>query len=97
MTTLSVLSAKLPASGGAYLRHFPLWIISRAFAESARDGSPGMLYVHPWEVDPGQPRLPVSAITRLRHYGGIEGTLPRLDRMLREFQFGSVRDWLASR
>lgn len=97
MTTLSVLGGRLPASGGAYLRHFPLWILSRAFAASARDGAPGMLYVHPWEVDPDQPRLPVSPLTRLRHYGGLEATLPRLDRMLSEFAFGTVRDWLASR
>jgi polysaccharide deacetylase family protein (PEP-CTERM system associated) len=97
MTTLSVLRARLPASGGAYLRHFPLWILSRAFAESARDGAPGMLYVHPWEVDPEQPRIPVSTLTRFRHYGGVEGTLQRLDRMLRDFQFGSVREWLESR
>ena len=97
MTTMSVLGARLPASGGAYLRHFPLWIISRAFHEAAAEGGPGMLYVHPWEVDPGQPRIPVPALTRFRHYRGIEHTLPRLDRMLRDFQFGPVRDWLATR
>ena len=97
MTTLSVLGGRLPASGGAYLRHFPFWIITRAFSEAAADGVPGMLYVHPWEVDPEQPRIPVSALTRVRHYGGIDRTLPRLDRMLREFQFGAVRDWLARR
>ena len=97
MTTMSVFGARLPASGGAYLRHFPLWIISRAFAESAADGAPGMLYVHPWEVDGDQPRVPLPVINRLRHYGGIDRTLPRLDRMLRDFQFGSVRDWLAGR
>jgi polysaccharide deacetylase family protein (PEP-CTERM system associated) len=97
MTTMSVLGARLPASGGGYLRHFPSRIIHQAFEEMAADGAPGMLYVHPWEVDPDQPRIPVSAITRLRHYGGIERTLPRLDRMLQDFQFGSVRDWLAAR
>jgi polysaccharide deacetylase family protein (PEP-CTERM system associated) len=97
MTTMSLLGARLPASGGAYLRHFPLWIIRRAFAESAAEGAPGMLYVHPWEVDPDQPRIPVPGLTRLRHYGGIERTLQRLDRMLSDFQFGPVRDWLAER
>ena len=97
MTTMSVFGARLPASGGAYLRHFPLWVIRRAFEEAGADGVPGMLYVHPWEVDPGQPRIPVSALTRVRHYGGIERTLPRLDRMLRDFEFGPVREWLATR
>ena len=95
MTTISVLGARLPASGGAYLRHFPLWIISRAFQDAAAEGAPGMLYVHPWEVDPGQPRIPVSALTRLRHYGGIAQTLPKLERLMSQFEFGPVRDWLA--
>ena len=97
MTTLSVLGARVPASGGAYLRHFPLWIISSAFEQSAGDGVPGMLYVHPWEVDPGQPRIPVPTLTRIRHYGGIGRTLPRLERLLTRFRFGAVRDWLAER
>ena len=97
MTTLRLLGARVPASGGAYLRHFPLWVISRAFEQSAEDGVPAMLYVHPWEVDPDQPRIPVPAITRFRHYGGIGRTLLRLDRMLRAFKFGPVRDWLVSR
>jgi hypothetical protein len=53
-----------------------------------------MLYVHPWEVDLGQPRLTVSRLTQIRHYGGLERTLPRLDLLLGEFRFGSVGDWL---
>jgi hypothetical protein len=51
-----------------------------------------MLYVHPWEIDPDQPRLAVSAVTRLRHYGGISRMQPRIERMLREFRFTSARD-----
>jgi polysaccharide deacetylase family protein (PEP-CTERM system associated) len=97
MTTMPLLGARLPASGGGYLRHFPFRIICRAFEEMAASGAPGMLYVHPWEVDPDQPRIPLSALNRLRHYGGIDRTLPRLDRMLREFRFGPVRDWIANR
>ncbi|HKP29732.1 MAG TPA: XrtA system polysaccharide deacetylase [Gemmatimonadales bacterium] len=97
MTTLALLGGKLPASGGAYLRHFPLGVILTAFTQCERRGAPAMLYVHPWEVDPDQPRVPVSTLTRLRHYGGIERTMPRLERMLGEFEFGSVRDWLARR
>jgi hypothetical protein len=92
-----MLGARIPAAGGAYLRHFPLWIIRRAFADAGQAGIPAMLYVHPWEVDLGQPRLTVSRFTQIRHYGGLERTLPRLDRLLREFRFGSVAGWLRSR
>lgn len=97
MTTLEVLGLRIPASGGAYLRHFPPGIIARAFHECGRKRQPAMLYVHPWEVDPEQPRAAVSRLTGLRHYGGLERTLPRLEDLLRQFEFGSVRDWLMSR
>lgn len=94
MATLAVAGQRLPAAGGAYLRHFPLGVIRAAFRQAERNGQPGMLYVHPWEVDPGQPRLPVSRLTRWRHYGGINRTLTRLDTMLSQFRFGTVRAWL---
>jgi polysaccharide deacetylase family protein (PEP-CTERM system associated) len=97
LATTSMLGARIPAAGGAYLRHFPLWIIRRAFADAGRAGTPAMLYVHPWEVDLGQPRLTVSRFTQIRHYGGLERTLPRLDKLLSEFRFGSVAGWLRSR
>ncbi len=97
MATTTLLGAVVPAAGGAYLRHFPFWIIRRAFAGAARDGAPAMLYVHPWEVDLEQPRIPVSRLTRARHYGGLERTLPRLARLLEQFRFGSVKEWLAER
>ncbi len=97
MATTSFLGARIPAAGGAYLRHFPFWIIRRAFLESALHGIPAMLYVHPWEVDLGQPRLAVSRLTQIRHYGGLERTLPRLERLLSQFRFGSVAEWLRDR
>jgi hypothetical protein len=71
-------------------------VIRRAFAGAEAAGAPAMLYVHPWEVDLGQPRLPVSRLSQIRHYGGLERTLPRLDSLLREFRFGSVAQWLRS-
>ena len=49
-----------------------------------------MFYVHPWEVDPDQPRLPVGLLTRTRHYGGLGRTMPRLERLLSQFRFTSV-------
>lgn len=96
LATTSFFGARIPAAGGAYLRHFPMWVIRRAFAGAEAAGSPAMLYVHPWEVDLGQPRLAVSRLSQIRHYGGLERTLPRLDRLLSEFRFGSVARWLRS-
>ena len=96
MATVSVLGWKLPAAGGGYLRQLPYRLTRAAAAEAERRNAPGMFYVHPWEVDPGQPRLPAGWLTRFRHYRGLDRMLPRLDRLLSEVRFVSVADWLAS-
>jgi hypothetical protein len=51
-----------------------------------------MFYVHPWEIDVDQPRLPVPLLTRIRHYRGLSRTLPRIKRLLAEFRFTSVAE-----
>jgi polysaccharide deacetylase family protein (PEP-CTERM system associated) len=95
LATATVLRARLPAAGGAYLRHLPYALIRRAFAQHEARGVPGVFYVHPWELDPEQPRLRVPPLTRLRHYAGLRRTESRVGRLLREFRFTSVRRWLA--
>lgn len=90
MTTLDFLGLRIPAAGGGYLRQFPFGVIRRAFRECEAAGREGMFYIHPWEVDAGQPRVPTGWVTRLRHYRGLERTLPRLERLLQEFRFGRV-------
>lgn len=81
----------LPAAGGAYFRLFPYGFVRSAFADCERRGVPGTFYIHPWEVDPAQPRLPVGWATHVRHYGGLSRTRPRLERLLSDFRFTSVR------
>jgi hypothetical protein len=51
---------------------------------------PVVFYLHPWEIDPEQPRMPVGVQTRLRHYGGLARTAGRLGRLLRDFKFDSI-------
>jgi polysaccharide deacetylase family protein (PEP-CTERM system associated) len=95
LATTSFLGLRIPAAGGGYLRQLPLGLIRRAFREFQADGKPGMFYIHPWEVDPDQPRLDVGWLTRMRHYRGLDRTLPRLESLLSEFRFTSVQRWLA--
>jgi polysaccharide deacetylase family protein (PEP-CTERM system associated) len=97
LATLDLLGLRIPAAGGGYLRQLPLGLIQRSFRALGARSTPGMFYIHPWEVDPGQPRLPVGLFTRMRHYGGLERTLPRLERLLDEFRFTSVERWLDGR
>jgi polysaccharide deacetylase family protein (PEP-CTERM system associated) len=97
LATRLMFGLRLPAAGGGYLRQTPLAWTRGAFRGLGEAGTPGMFYIHPWEVDPGQPRMSVGPLTRLRHYGGLRRVLPKLDRLLREFRFISVERWLASR
>jgi polysaccharide deacetylase family protein (PEP-CTERM system associated) len=90
--TTTWLGRRIPAAGGGYLRHFPMAIIQNAFREHQRRGESGMFYVHPWELDPHQPRLTSAPVTRLRHYAGLHRTQPRIEALLAEFRFSAARD-----
>ncbi len=95
-TTLSWRGMRLPAAGGAYFRLLPYGIVQAALRQCEDREQPGTFYIHPWEVDPAQPRLAVPWLTRLRHYGGLQRTARRLTRLLTEFRFTAVRDTVAA-
>jgi hypothetical protein len=88
--TLRVAGAQLPAAGGAYLRLLPYRLVASALRQAERRHVPGTFYLHPWELDPGQPRLDVSRATRIRHYGGLGGMAGRVERLLDEFRFQPI-------
>lgn len=94
--TLRRWGVNLPAAGGAYFRLLPYGLVRAALKDCERRGAPGTFYIHPWEIDPDQPRLDVPWWTRLRHYGGLRRTESRLQRLLGEFRFTSVAETLAS-
>ena len=91
MTTTVMGGVRIPASGGGYFRQLPYGLTRRAFRQFDAAGVPAMFYIHPWEIDPGQPRLRAPWITRMRHYRGLARTEGRLTRLLSEFRFTSVR------
>ena len=96
LTTLRRAAWNFPASGGAYFRLFPYAVTRAALAECEMRGVPGVFYVHPWEVDPTQPRIPASITTRLRHYSGLHRTARRLQRLMEEHRFGAVANYFRS-
>jgi polysaccharide deacetylase family protein (PEP-CTERM system associated) len=96
LATMIWNGVRIPAAGGGYFRHFPYNIIRRAFREHTDQGLPAVFYIHPWELDPEQPRLPVSLLTKVRHYGGLRATGERLERLLGEFRFTSLAEGLGS-
>lgn len=93
-STLRRAGVNLPTSGGAYFRLLPYALTAMALRDAARRGVPGTFYLHPWEIDPGQPRVAVPLLTRIRHYGGLGRMRFRLERLLREFRFTAIaRDY----
>jgi polysaccharide deacetylase family protein (PEP-CTERM system associated) len=96
LATTTFLNLSLPAAGGGYLRQLPLALIRRAFREAGERGEYGTFYIHPWEIDPDQPRLPVSPLNQIRHYRGLDTALARTEKLLSEFRFVSIASRLPS-
>ncbi len=86
-----------PAGGGGYLRLLPFSYIRRSIEIADRAGRPAMLYVHPWEFDPEQPRMPTSALAGLRHYHNLDQTYARVEELLKSFRFVPAREQIQSR
>ncbi|HOW17651.1 MAG TPA: DUF3473 domain-containing protein, partial [Phycisphaerae bacterium] len=82
----------IPVGGGGYLRLLPVRLIDAAIARANRAGRPAMIYVHPWELDPEQPRLPCSRLTRARHYVNLRRTASKLDHLLSRHRFAPAVD-----
>jgi polysaccharide deacetylase family protein (PEP-CTERM system associated) len=87
----------LPVAGGGYFRLLPYewtrWGIRRI---NRAEGRPAIFYLHPWEIDPSQPRIPAGRLSRFRHYRNLEKTESRLGRLLGDFRFSTVRQVLAA-
>jgi polysaccharide deacetylase family protein (PEP-CTERM system associated) len=85
----------LPVGGGGYFRLLPYgwtkWGIDRI---NRVENRPAIFYLHPWEIDPDQPRLPSGRLSQLRHYRNLDETEARLKRLLADFRFGTMREVL---
>jgi polysaccharide deacetylase family protein (PEP-CTERM system associated) len=96
LATRLMNGVRIPAAGGGYFRIYPYNIIRSAFREHTDQGLPGVFYIHPWELDPEQPRLPVSLLTKMRHYSGLRASGEKLERLLGEFRFTSLAEGMGS-
>lgn len=95
-STVQLGTLNLPIGGGGYFRILPYgwtrWGIARVNRVEQR---PTVFYLHPWEIDPDQPRLQASALARFRHYRNLHRTEFRLRALLRDFRFGPIRELIA--
>lgn len=90
MTVVRAFGRDIPAAGGGWFRQFPFWLTTTAMRTRAAEGIPAVFYIHPWELDPTQPRVSANLVTRIRHYRGLSQTAGRIQRMLQEHSFGSI-------
>jgi polysaccharide deacetylase family protein (PEP-CTERM system associated) len=94
VTTTRVMGRNLPAGGGGYFRLAPYrlsrWALRRV---NHIDRRPAIFYLHPWEIDPEQPRVPGTGLkTRFRHYVNLHRTESRLNLLLQDFSWGRMDD-----
>jgi polysaccharide deacetylase family protein (PEP-CTERM system associated) len=97
ISTVRVGPLRLPVSGGGYFRLYP-YAVSRMLAERKlrRSGRPFVFYLHPWEIDPDQPRIRAGALSRFRHYNNLDRCELRLRRLLADFEFSTMTESLAA-
>lgn len=95
MSTAPMFGTRIPVSGGGYFRLLPYWLTRAGLNKLNHElRRPFIFYLHPWEVDPDQPRVRTNWKSRLRHYTNLGRTEARLRRLIGEFRFGRVRDVL---
>lgn len=91
MSTVRLGNFNLPIAGGGYFRLYPYALSRWGIRHLNRaEQQPAVVYLHPWEVDPQQPRLPARGLSKFRHYVNLDKTLPRLQRLLRDFDFAPM-------
>jgi len=96
--TARVCGMNLPIGGGGYFRLSPFELIRRGIQRvNARERQPVMFYLHPWELDPDQPRPPMAWHHRFRHYVGLEKEAAKLSRLLAQFRFTTALEVLTAR
>lgn len=95
MSCIEIKGTRLPSSGGGYFRILPYFCSRLLFRKCNAAGRPVVFYLHPWELDPGQPRYPLPILKRWRHYHNLGKTEERLRRLFRDFSFTSMRKALS--
>lgn len=93
VTLMNIAGYRLAFAGGGYFRLFPFVFISQCIKWLNRRGTPTMSYIHPRDLDPGVPSLPMSWKRRFKCYVNLSRSCDKLEKMLSTHPFGSIRDW----
>ncbi len=94
LSTKPLLGMRIPVSGGGYFRLMPYWFTRWALRSLNADQQSFAFYLHPWEIDPQQPRVPASLLSRFRHYNNLDVCERRLRSLLGDFRFTTMQNLL---
>lgn len=94
ISTWRVLGQNVPIAGGAYFRIFPYAVTRAGFRSINRSGNAAVFYIHPWEFDPGHPRLPLPRRIAATHYFNLKSTAAKFRKLLSDFRFAPMREVL---
>lgn len=97
ITALKLSNYKLPIAGGGYFRLFPYWFSRWGLNRvNAGQQQPFVFYLHPWELDPEQPKLPATGLSKFRHYNNLDVCEQRFKNLLSDFTFTTMNESLKS-
>ena len=94
LSAVKFAGVKIPVAGGAYLRLFPAWFLRLAIKKINKEKRPAIIYVHPWETYEKTPRIKLPFPHKQITYYGIGSSLKKVESLLKNFRFGTVKDVL---
>lgn len=96
LSTAKLFNYRLPVAGGGYFRLYPYVLTKAGLGQINRRQQPFIFYLHPWEIDPEQPRIAASWFSQFRHYNNLDRCESRLRQLLTDYKFGTVWDVLST-
>ncbi|MGB8658706.1 MAG: XrtA system polysaccharide deacetylase [Candidatus Zixiibacteriota bacterium] len=94
LSTVEIFGRPMPFGGGAYLRIMPHWYNKWGIKKINQQGHPAIVYFHPWEIDPLQPKQNLGVLGKFRHYYNLDIMELKIRMLLRDFQFGAISEFL---
>ncbi|MDH5729908.1 MAG: DUF3473 domain-containing protein [Gammaproteobacteria bacterium] len=94
LSTSKFVGMNLPAAGGGYFRLYPYWLSKHLLKNLQSKKQPFVFYLHPWEVDPDQPKVDVGWKSKFRHYNNLHKCETRLSQLLQSFPFTTMKSVL---
>ena len=94
LSTFRIMGQSIPVAGGGYFRLYPYWLSRFFYRKINQQSAPFVFYLHPWEIDPTQPRVKASLLSAFRHYNNLDKGYRRLSRLLTDFNFTTMHEKL---